>query len=130
MKSLRYNLLAAVALAGCTRAPAPAPAPAPVAGAQAPANASAAADTNSPKPGPGALSAPNADPYPSTYARFASRPTFIRNVTIMTAAGPTIRNGAVLLRDGKIAAVGANISAPPDATALDGQGKYVTPGII
>jgi len=48
----------------------------------------------------------------------------------MTAAGPSILNGSVLLRDGKIAAVGASISAPTDALVIDGTGKYVTPGIV
>jgi imidazolonepropionase-like amidohydrolase len=80
--------------------------------------------------GSGAVSAPNADPFASTYTPFPSRPTVIRNVTIMTAAGPTIRNGAVLLRDGKIAAVGATVEAPADAEVIDGTGKYVTPGLI
>src|SRR4051812_38523539 len=78
----------------------------------------------------GGVSTPNADPFPSTYKPFASRPTLIRNVTILTAAGPTIRNGAVLLRDGKIAAVGATVDAPADALVIDGTGKYLTPGII
>jgi imidazolonepropionase-like amidohydrolase len=81
-------------------------------------------------PGPGALSLPNADPFPSTYVLFASRPTVIRNVTIMTAAGPTIRNGAILMQGGKIVAVGASVNAPADAVVIDGAGKYVTPGII
>ncbi len=81
-------------------------------------------------PGPGALSIPLADPYPSTYVPFASRPTLIKNATIMTAAGPTIANGSIFLKDGKIAAIGANVSAPPDAVIIDGSGKYVTPGII
>ena len=57
-------------------------------------------------PGPGGISAPNADPFPSTYRPFPRRTTLIRNATIMTAAGPTIANGSVLLRDGKIVAVG------------------------
>jgi imidazolonepropionase-like amidohydrolase len=83
-----------------------------------------------PSPGAGALSIPNADPFPSTYVPFPSRPTLIRNVTIMTAAGPTIRNGAILMRDGKIVAVGPTVAAPADAIVLDGSGKYVTPGII
>jgi imidazolonepropionase-like amidohydrolase len=48
----------------------------------------------------------------------------------MTAAGPTIQNGAVLLRDGKISAVGASVTAPSDAIVIDGAGKYVTPGLI
>jgi imidazolonepropionase-like amidohydrolase len=54
----------------------------------------------------------------------------IRNVTVMTAAGPTIRNGAVLLRDGRIVSVGPSVDAPAGATVIDGQGKYLTPGIV
>src|SRR6185295_20084162 len=69
-------------------------------------------DTTKTPPGLGALSAPNADPFPSTYAVPTSRATLIRNVTILTAAGPTIRNGSVLLRDGKISAVGTTVPAP------------------
>src|SRR6185369_14108719 len=83
-----------------------------------------------PSPGPGGISAPNADPFPSTYQPFPRRTTLIRNATIMTAAGPTIANGSVLLRDGKIAAVGTSVSAPADALVIDGTGKYVTPGLI
>ena len=100
---------------------------------QAPATAqarSAAADTTHPAPMPGAVSTPNADPFPSTYQPFASRPTLIRNVTILTATGPAIRNGSILLRDGKIAEVGTTVTAPADALIIDGLGKYVTPGII
>src|SRR6266516_1447958 len=52
--------------------------------------------------GTGGISAPNADPFPSTYRPYAGRATVIRNVTILTAAGPAIRNGAVLLTNGKI----------------------------
>ena len=91
---------------------------------------SASTDTTKQPPMPGGLSIPNADPFPSTYHAVVSRPTLIRNVTILTAAGPAIRNGSVLLRDGRIAAVGASVAAPADALVLDGTGKYVTPGII
>jgi imidazolonepropionase-like amidohydrolase len=80
--------------------------------------------------GAGALSLPNADPFASTYRRVASPPVVIRNATIMTAAGPTIRNGAILLRDGKIAAVGATVDAPADAVVIDAAGKFVTPGLV
>jgi imidazolonepropionase-like amidohydrolase len=80
--------------------------------------------------GLGGTSTPNADPFPSTYAPFPSRTTVIRNVNILTAAGPLIRNGAILLQNGKIAAVGATVNAPADALVIDGAGKYVTPGII
>jgi imidazolonepropionase-like amidohydrolase len=41
-----------------------------------------------------------------------------------------MRNGAVLLRDGKIVAVGATVDAPQGAVVIDGNGKYLTPGII
>ena len=96
----------------------------------APAAPARAADTTRVAPMLGAVSTPNADPFPSTYRPFPSRPTLIRNVTIMTAAGPTIRGGSVLMRDGKIAEVGATVAAPADALVIDGTGKYVTPGII
>ena len=123
--------LLALFAAGCASAPAatvPAQVPAPAA-ASAPASAPAAqaAATNLV---PGAYSKPNADPFPSTYAPFPSRPTVIRNVNIFTATGPLIRNGSILLQDGKVAAVGATVTAPPNAVVIDGAGKYVTPGLI
>jgi imidazolonepropionase-like amidohydrolase len=89
----------------------------------------AAGDTAQKNP-QGALSIPNADPFPSTYKPFPSRPMVIRNVTVMTAAGPSIRAGAVYVRDGKIVAVGTSVSAPADVEVIDGAGKYLTPGII
>jgi len=96
-----------------------------------PSQAAVPADTGARGPtGDGGISAPLADPFPSTYQAPPSRPTVIRNVTILTAAGPRIENGAILLRDGKIAAVGASVEAPADAIVIDGAGKFVTPGII
>src|SRR5947207_811863 len=92
--------------------------------------ASPARDSASTDVGRGATSTPNADPFPSTYTPFPSRTTVIRNVNILTAAGPLIRNGAILIQNGKIAAVGPTVSAPADALVIDGAGKYVTPGII
>ena len=111
----------ALALTLCAGAAAPSTAQAP---RQAP------SDTSHSTPMLGGMSTPNADPFPSTYQRFASRPTLIRNVTILTASGPTIRNGSVLLRDGKIAEVGMTVAAPADAVTIDGAGKYITPGIV
>ena len=80
--------------------------------------------------GRGAVALPNADPFPSTYVPWPGRTTVIRNVNIFTAAGPLIRNGAILLRDGKVAAIGQSVDAAPDALVIDGAGKYVTPGLI
>ncbi|HEV8263817.1 MAG TPA: amidohydrolase [Gemmatimonadales bacterium] len=68
--------------------------------------------------------------YPSTYQRHTNPPVVIRNATIMTATGQELAGGSILLRDGRIAAVGATVEAPADAVVVDGTGKWVTPGII
>jgi imidazolonepropionase-like amidohydrolase len=57
-------------------------------------------------------------------------PVVIQNATVMTATNGTIQNGSVLFRDGKIVAVGQDISVPSGATVIDATGKFVTPGII
>ena len=72
--------------------------------------------------------APN--PYASTYQAPAARTTVIQNATILTAAGPAIERGAILLQNGKVVAVGQSVTAPPDATVIDATGKWVTPGVI
>jgi len=68
--------------------------------------------------------------YESTYKPLPSQTTLIRNATILTAAGPAIERGSVLLQNGKIAAVGATVNAPADAVVIDATGKWVTPGVI
>jgi imidazolonepropionase-like amidohydrolase len=54
----------------------------------------------------------------------------IRGGTVLTMAGGTITGGTVLIRDGKIAAIGTAVQIPPDAEIVDATGKFVTPGII
>jgi imidazolonepropionase-like amidohydrolase len=54
----------------------------------------------------------------------------IRNATVLTATKGTIARATVLVRDGKIAAVGANVTVPAGAEVYDGTGRFVTPGII
>jgi imidazolonepropionase-like amidohydrolase len=56
--------------------------------------------------------------------------TVIQNATILTITHGTIDKGSILIRDGKIAAVGTNVSVPQGATVIDASGKYVMPGII
>ena len=70
------------------------------------------------------------DPFPSTYAPLPSKTTVIRHAHVYTGAGDEIADGDVLMRDGKIAAVGPHVDAPADAAVVDGKGKFVTPGII
>jgi imidazolonepropionase-like amidohydrolase len=55
----------------------------------------------------------------------------IRNATVWTnEAQGVIKNADVLLKDGKIAAVGQGLTAPAEAKVIDGTGKHVTAGII
>ena len=57
-------------------------------------------------------------------------PTLIRNATVITVTRGTLTNTDLLMRDGKIAAIGSNLAAPVGATIVDATGKYVMPGII
>jgi imidazolonepropionase-like amidohydrolase len=54
----------------------------------------------------------------------------IRNARIVTVSGPDIENGTVVIRDGKIEAVGANVTVPTGAQTIDGSGLSVYPGMI
>src|SRR5690606_32509259 len=56
--------------------------------------------------------------------------TVIRNATVFTVSGDVIENGSILIRDGRIAAVGTSIDVPRGAREIDATGKFVTPGII
>jgi imidazolonepropionase-like amidohydrolase len=59
------------------------------------------------------------------------RGTFaIRNARIVTVTGPDIENGTVVIRDGKIEAVGTNVNVPAGAQTIDGRGLSVYPGMI
>jgi imidazolonepropionase-like amidohydrolase len=54
----------------------------------------------------------------------------IQNATVMTVANGTIKNGTVIVRDGKIADVGERVMIPGDAIRIDAAGQYVIPGIV
>jgi imidazolonepropionase-like amidohydrolase len=54
----------------------------------------------------------------------------ITNARIVTVSGPVIERGSVVIRDGLIAAVGANIVVPPDARVIDGTDLTIYPGLI
>jgi len=54
----------------------------------------------------------------------------IKNGTILTITHGTIKNGSVYIKDGKIAAVGVGVTAPPSARVIDATGRFVMPGII
>ena len=54
----------------------------------------------------------------------------ITGAKIYTLAGAPIENGTVILRDGKIAAVGANVQVPAGAEVIDAKGLQVYPGLF
>jgi imidazolonepropionase-like amidohydrolase len=55
----------------------------------------------------------------------------IRGGTVLTVTKGTIQNGTVVLRDGRIAAVGgAGTDIPPGAEIVEARGRFVSPGII
>jgi imidazolonepropionase-like amidohydrolase len=49
---------------------------------------------------------------------------------VYPVSGPPIEGGTVLMRDGKIVAVGKDIAIPAGAERIDATGKWVTPGLI
>jgi Amidohydrolase family len=63
---------------------------------------------------------------------YAGPPTAlaIRNARIVTVSGPVIEKGTVLVRDGLIEAVGANVAIPADAWIVEGEKLTVYPGLI
>lgn len=85
---------------------------------------------------PAATTRPGMDPsfdvdaFPSVYKPAPSEPTAIINATLLTAAGPRIDRGVLLIRDGKIAAVGRDVAVPAGIRVIDAKGRYVTPGIV
>ena len=57
-------------------------------------------------------------------------PIAIRDAHIVTVSGADLPKGTVVLRNGLIEAIGANIPVPADAAAIDGTGLTVYPGFI
>jgi imidazolonepropionase-like amidohydrolase len=60
----------------------------------------------------------------------AAQTVAITGATIHPVSGPRIENGTILMRDGRIVAVGIDVAVPAGATRIDAAGKVVTPGLI
>jgi imidazolonepropionase-like amidohydrolase len=54
----------------------------------------------------------------------------ITHAKIVTLAGSPIEDGTLVIKDGKIAALGANIEVPVGARVIDGKGLQVYPGLF
>ena len=53
-----------------------------------------------------------------------TQPILITNATVHVGNGQVIQNASVLITDGKISAVGTNVTAPPGAQTINAQGKH------
>ena len=64
-----------------------------------------------------------------------ARPAIAQTIAItggkvFPVSGPPIENGTVIITNGKISSVGANLPVPAGAQRIDATGKWVTPGLI
>src|SRR5271155_4915304 len=71
-----------------------------------------------------------AEPFPSTYQVPSNAPVLIQGATVLTGTGERLDGADVLRVDGRVQAVGKNLSAPANAQVIDARGKWITPGII
>ncbi|GLS26928.1 amidohydrolase [Marinibactrum halimedae] len=69
------------------------------------------------------------NPYPSTYTPLPRQTILIKNATILTGVGDRLDNTDLVIENGKIIQVGANLNKD-NAQVIDATGKWVTPGII
>ena len=56
--------------------------------------------------------------------------TAIRGGDLYTITGEIIKNGTILIKDGKISDIGQNIEIPKKAKVIDASGKVVMPGLV
>jgi len=56
--------------------------------------------------------------------------TAIVGGTVIPVEGPPVAGGTVLIRDGRIVAVGADVAVPSDAVVVEAHGRWVVPGLI
>lgn len=63
-------------------------------------------------------------------APVAAQTVAITGGTVYPVSGPKLENATVLMRDGRIVAVGTGVAIPADAQRIEATGKWVTPGFI
>lgn len=74
--------------------------------------------------------APYAQPAATgTYRPLPRTDTLIRNATILDGAGNRM-TGDVMMRDGRIVAVGPGLGKNDGTVEIDGSGRWVTPGLV
>ena len=64
------------------------------------------------------------------WAPAGAQPIAIVGGKVYPVSGPPIEAGTVVIDNGTIKEVGANVAVPSGATRIDAKGKWVTPGLI
>jgi imidazolonepropionase-like amidohydrolase len=82
-------------------------------------------------PKPSAVRAPGVDPAPPIKVhRKVTGVVAITNAKIVPVTRPAIDRGTIVIRDGNIESVGAQVAVPPGAKVIDAGGADVDPGWI
>src|SRR5690606_32579720 len=70
------------------------------------------------------------DSYQSRYRPLPAKDVLIVHATVLDGAGGRLDNADILLREGRVAAVGPGLEAPAGAQVIEARGRWITPGLI
>jgi imidazolonepropionase-like amidohydrolase len=76
------------------------------------------------------LVAENYEPFQSTYEPLPPTNTIFRNANIYDGEGNELINTDLIIKDGKVVAIGIDLPGSDDLKEIDASGKWITPGII
>ena len=74
--------------------------------------------------------AENYEPFESTYEPLPSTNTIFRNANIYDGEGNELIDTDLIIKDGKVVAIGVDLPSSSDLIEVDASGKWITPGII
>src|SRR3546814_14232420 len=69
-------------------------------------------------------------PFPSTYRPAPAAPVAIVGATILTGTGAEIAHATLVIRDGRVEAVGKGVAVPDGYTRVHCRARWATPGLI
>ncbi len=76
------------------------------------------------------LVAESYEPFQSTYEPLPPTNTIFRNANIYDGEGNELINTDLIIKDGKVVAIGIDLPSSDDLKEIDASGKWITPGII
>ena len=76
------------------------------------------------------LVAENYEPFQSTYEPLPPTNTIFRNANIYDGEGNELIDTDLIIKDGKVVAIGVDLPSSIDLIEVDASGKWITPGII